>query len=42
MDFLFSDPQRVDYRENGYLIIRDVMPADESLATRRLVSAKAV
>ncbi len=42
MDFLISDPQRVDYRENGYLIIRDGMPADESLAPRRLANAKAV
>ena len=42
MDFLISDPLRVDYRENGYLIIRDVMPVDESLVPRRLASAKAV
>ena len=36
-----SDQQVADYRENGYLVIRDVLPSDETLELRRIVQEQA-
>ncbi len=36
-----SDQQVADYRENGYLVIRDVLPSDETHELRRIVQEQA-
>lgn len=36
-----SDQQVADYRENGYLVIPDVLPSDEMLELRRIVQEQA-
>ena len=36
-----SNEQISDYRENGYLIVRDVLPPDDTVALRRIVEAQA-
>ncbi len=41
MEYALSDQQRADYEENGYLIVRDVLPPDETRALREVVEAQA-
>ena len=41
MDYALSAQQQADYQENGYLIIRDVLPPDETRALRQVVEAQA-
>ena len=36
-----DDQQVADYRENGYLVIRDVLPSDETHELRRIVQEQA-
>ena len=38
---VFSNEQIADYRENGFLIVRNVLSSDETEALRKIVEAQA-
>ena len=39
MNPVLSDRQKAEYRENGYLVVREVVPAEEAVALRRIAEA---